>query len=136
MLEECRMVLPGIQALFGFQLIAVFSERFARVMGLAERLMHLAAIVFVAAAIAMIMAPAALHRRTDPHSVSQRYLEICSRLILASMVPLASAIVLETCLVANVLLQSPAASMACAGIVGAMFLAFWWGLPRAWRRRC
>ena len=29
-LEECRMVLPGIQALFGFQLIAVFNEGFAQ----------------------------------------------------------------------------------------------------------
>jgi hypothetical protein len=27
-IEEARMVLPGIQALFGFQLIAVFNERF------------------------------------------------------------------------------------------------------------
>jgi hypothetical protein len=27
-LEEARMVLPGIQALLGFQLIAVFSSRF------------------------------------------------------------------------------------------------------------
>jgi hypothetical protein len=34
LLEECRMVLPGIQALFGFQLIAVFNARFA------ERLDH------------------------------------------------------------------------------------------------
>lgn len=28
LLEECRMVLPGIQAIFGFQLIAVFNSRF------------------------------------------------------------------------------------------------------------
>jgi len=28
LLDECRMVLPGIQALFGFQLIAVFNDRF------------------------------------------------------------------------------------------------------------
>jgi hypothetical protein len=27
-LDEARMVIPGIQALFGFQLIAVFNERF------------------------------------------------------------------------------------------------------------
>jgi hypothetical protein len=26
--EEARMVLPGIQALFGFQLIAVFNQRY------------------------------------------------------------------------------------------------------------
>jgi hypothetical protein len=28
LLEECRMVLPGVQALFGFQLIAVFNRSF------------------------------------------------------------------------------------------------------------
>ena len=28
LLDECRMVLPGIQALFGFQLIAVFNSAF------------------------------------------------------------------------------------------------------------
>ena len=28
-LEEARMVLPGTQALFGFQTMAVFSDRFA-----------------------------------------------------------------------------------------------------------
>jgi hypothetical protein len=28
LLDECRMVLPGIQALFGFQLIAVFNSSF------------------------------------------------------------------------------------------------------------
>ena len=27
-IEEARMVLPGIQALFGFQFITVFNERF------------------------------------------------------------------------------------------------------------
>ena len=28
LLEECRMILPGLQALLGFQLIAVFSAAF------------------------------------------------------------------------------------------------------------
>ena len=28
LIEECRMVIPGIQALFGFQLIAVFNDGF------------------------------------------------------------------------------------------------------------
>src|SRR5690348_11517147 len=28
LLEECRTVLPGIQGLFGFQLVAVFSSHF------------------------------------------------------------------------------------------------------------
>jgi hypothetical protein len=58
--EEARMV--GIQALFGFQLIAVFNESFRRLdPGL--QLLHFAAIVLVALSIALIMTPAAYHRR-------------------------------------------------------------------------
>ena len=135
MLEECRMVLPGIQALFGFQLIAVFSEGFRHAIGHAGRILHMAAIVCVAVAIALVMAPAALHRRTDPRSISERYLATCSRLILASMLPLATAIVIETYLVAATLLQQRAPAIACAAGLGLVFAAFWWGLPHARRPR-
>ena len=37
LLEECRMVLPGIQALFGFQLITVFNSGFFELLSPAER---------------------------------------------------------------------------------------------------
>ena len=135
MLEECRMVLPGIQALFGFQLIVVFSEHFRDSIDAAGRMLHMAAIVFVAVAIALIMTPAALHRQTDPHSISERYLATCTRLILATMLPLASAIVLEAYLVADTLLQRRAPAIACAAGLGLVFAVFWWALPRAHRLR-
>ena len=45
LLEECRMVLPGIQALFGFQLIAVFNEGFSDKLTPGEQKLHLAAII-------------------------------------------------------------------------------------------
>ncbi|HEV2174687.1 MAG TPA: DUF6328 family protein [Nitrospira sp.] len=40
MLEECRMVLPGIQALFGFQLIVVFNSTFWAKLDQFEQLLH------------------------------------------------------------------------------------------------
>ena len=40
LLEECRMVLPGIQALFGFQLIAVLSDGFDDKLSPGERQLH------------------------------------------------------------------------------------------------
>ena len=135
MLEECRTVLPGIQTLFGFQLIVVFSEGFRNAIDGAGRMLHMAAIVFVAVAIALIMTPAALHRQTDPRSISERYLTTCSRLILASMLPLAAAIAIDTYLVAETLLQRRVAAIACAAGLGLVFAAFWWGLPRARRAR-
>ncbi len=44
LLEECRMVLPGIQALFGFQLIAVFNQGFGEKLTLGEQRLHIVAI--------------------------------------------------------------------------------------------
>ena len=40
-LEEARMVLPGIQALFGFQLVAVFNQRFSTDLTNSEQIVHL-----------------------------------------------------------------------------------------------
>src|SRR3954469_20072196 len=94
-LEECRMVLPGIQALFGFQLIAVFNDGFAEKLSAAEQYVHLAAIVLVVIAVALVMAPAAIHRFTSQREVSERYIWVASQLLLASMVPLALALCLD-----------------------------------------
>ena len=55
-IEESRMVLPGIQALFGFQLIATLNQGFHELSSSDQRL-HYAALVLVTLAIAMIMAP-------------------------------------------------------------------------------
>jgi len=41
-IEEARMVLPGIQALFGFQLVAVFNNRFETALSPSEQTLHLA----------------------------------------------------------------------------------------------
>src|SRR2546430_17174050 len=70
LLEECRMVLPGIQALFGFQLIAVFNSTFRERLSPTEQCFHLAAIGLVAIAVALVMAPAALHRQTNPQAAT------------------------------------------------------------------
>jgi Family of unknown function (DUF6328) len=71
LLEECRMVLPGIQALFGFQLIAVFNSTFRESLSPAEQYVHLAAIGLVVAAVALVMSPAALHSPNEPTSGKQ-----------------------------------------------------------------
>ena len=63
--EEARMVLPGIQALFGFQLIAVFNRPFFD-LGDSDRALHLASLILVGIAIGLVMAPAAHHRLTAP----------------------------------------------------------------------
>ena len=130
LLEECRMVLPGMQALFGFQLIAVFNTTFDERLSSGERLIHLTAIVLVTIAIALVMTPAALHRRTEPHAVSRRFIRISSRLLMASMTPLAVGICLDMYLVSRLIVGTRAVAAAIAASLLAVFIVLWVLLPR------
>ena len=49
-IEEARMVLPGIQALFGFQLVAIFNQRFPQI-PVQQQMLHYAALLLIAIAI-------------------------------------------------------------------------------------
>jgi hypothetical protein len=135
LLEECRTVVPGMQALFGFQLIAVFSTGFGEQLSSGERIIHLAAIVLVTIAIALVMAPAALHRQVEPMAVSQRFIRISTRLLMASLAPLAVGICLDVYLVALVIVGSRGIAASVAGFVLLVFVAAWVALPQASRRR-
>src|SRR5437773_11650263 len=103
LLEECRMVLPGIQALFGFQLVAVFNQRFEQI-SFADQLLHLAAVVLVVLSAALVMTPAAIHREVEPDV--EHFLRISSRLLLASMLFLALGISADFFIIAALICQS------------------------------
>ena len=133
LLEECRIVLPGIQALFGFQLAVVFSERFERILTHPQQVLHLLAMALVAVAIALIMTPAAYHRQAEPQRASDHFISLSTRLLLASMPPLAVAICLEFYLVAQVVLSGVAAWI--AGLLLGVFVLLWLALPHIARRR-
>ncbi len=122
-LEESRMVLPGLQALFGFQLIAVFNPRFDDVLRHPAQELHLAAVILTALAIALIMAPAAYHRQAERGLLSRYLADYASRLLAIAMAPLLTALAIEVSLVAFVILRNLAGSV----VIGAsLFLAFGW----------
>lgn len=128
-LDECRMVLPGIQALFGFQLVAVFNHGFEQ-LGYMEQTIHLAALALVAVAVALVMAPAAYHRQAEQHSVSERFIRLGSRLLLLSMFPLLAGICLDFYLIALRILRTPAVALLLTAAVFVIFAFLWFALPR------
>jgi hypothetical protein len=134
LLEECRMVLPGIQALFGFQLIAVFSQGFGQQLAPWQQKLHLASTLLVAVSIALVMAPASIHRRAERGYATERFLRVGSRLLLAAMMPLALGICLELFLVAAVVLHEVAVAAGLALLVLATFIALWIVYPSRFRR--
>jgi uncharacterized protein DUF6328 len=130
LLEECRMVLPGLQALFGFQLICVFTPGFTERLTSSEQRLHLLALALVAIAGALVMTPAAYHRQTRPREASARFLLLGSRLLLWAMVPLMIGIGLDFYLIARVILGARILSGVLAGVLVALFSVLWFGLPR------
>jgi len=129
LLDECRMVLPGIQALFGFQLIAVFSPGFEQKLDHAEQVAHLGAIALVAIAVAMIMTPAALHRKAGGRQVTARFIRLSTRLLVWSMFPLAISICIEFDLIARIIVGGSIVAF-LAGALLAVFILLWVVLPR------
>lgn len=128
-LEECRLVLPGMQALFGFQLIAVFNSGFSEKLSAAEQRVHLLAILCVVTAIALVMAPAVIHRSRERRSVSRGFVEVSSRLLMASMAPLALAITLDIYLIARVILGHAGPALLVAAGALLVFATLWAILP-------
>lgn len=129
-LEECRMVLPGLQALFGFQLIVVFNDRFAEKLSPLEQQLHLIALSLVAMATALVMTPAAYDRQTGLREVSERFLALASRLLLGAMTLLMLAIGLDFYVIARLILLNTGLSLLLACLLVGLFLTLWFLLPR------
>jgi hypothetical protein len=127
-IEEARMVLPGIQALFGFQLIAIFNQRFPQ-MPAAQQLLHYEALLLVGVAIGLIMAPAAYHRIVEQHSVSRFFVQLTSVMIAVSMLPLLTAISFEIYILGHLVLDNDQASFWIAIAIAAFLATLWYVMP-------
>ena len=132
--EEARMVLPGIQTLFGFQLIAVFNARFSE-LDTGDRVVHLSALMLIALAIALIMTPAAYHRISEQGRTSVYFTKLASTLIAAAMLPLLIGLSLDIYVVTRIAMDSrdvwPGALVASAAF--AVFVSLWIAFPY-WHR--
>ena len=127
--EEARMVLPGIQALFGFQLIAVFNQRYVE-LSAANRNLHLAALFLIGISAALIMTPAAYHRQAEPGQVSLFFISLASRLLAWAMLALALGICLDIYIVARLTPLNWLASATIAGGLLSIYLGAWFVFPR------
>ncbi len=128
-LEEARMILPGTQTLFGFQLIVPFNQRFHDHLSMLEQRLHLLAMALVAVAMAMLITPAVYHRRVEPESVSRQFISVATRLLTWSTRPLLVAICLDFYLVASLVTREPIVSVVLAVVLAAIFAALWLLLP-------
>jgi hypothetical protein len=83
-LTETRIILPGAQALLGFQLAMVLMEPFTQLRG-SVQLVHLVSLGFIALATIVLMAPAAYHRIVERGRDTERFQAFASKMVLLAL---------------------------------------------------
>jgi amino acid transporter len=127
LLQELRVVLPGVQVLLAFLLVAPFQPRFAQLPG-SLRNAFFASVACATLATALLIAPSAHHRLRWRARDKERLLRIGNQMALWGTVFLAAAIVLAVYVVTNVLYVSQLALLT-AGVAVVVFGWIWYGLP-------
>src|SRR4029078_12967774 len=87
-LTETRVVLPGAQALLGFQFAGILMESFDKLPA-SSKYVHLASLALIALSTILLVTPAAYHRIVERGKETERFRRFASRMLLAAMVPLA-----------------------------------------------
>ncbi|MFP4165279.1 MAG: DUF6328 family protein [Chitinispirillaceae bacterium] len=135
LLQESRMILPGLQVLFGFQLIVVFNGNFYEFLSYPEQILHVIAMGLVAVAITLVIAPAAFLHYQGERMISDRFINMSSWLMSGGMVPLSIAVVIEFYLVIRVVINIAWVSFVSAAVLAILTVFFWFLLPRIHARR-
>ena len=133
MLTETRVVLPGAQAMLGFQFVVTMTKAFAE-MPTFVRMVHFAALGLVALAIMLLITPAAVHRITFRGLDVERAHDIGSTLVSVAMVPLALGLSADFFVASYKMLGDIQPAGVAAAIVLAALLGLWYALPLVLRR--
>ncbi|GBQ27544.1 hypothetical protein HLH34_10255 [Gluconacetobacter azotocaptans] len=128
MLTEARVILPGAQALLGFQLAIVLTAAFEKLPVL-SRLMHGGALFCVALAVILLVMPAALHRIVWAGQDSERFVHLGGNITATALVPLALGLTGDSYVVAARIVGSGTAGTLVATAVAAILFGLWFAWP-------
>jgi predicted membrane channel-forming protein YqfA (hemolysin III family) len=127
LLQELRVAQAGVQFLFGFLLAVAFTEHYARASGF-EQVVHLVAVVFATASVALLTAPAAWHRLLFRQGQRRQILRVANVLMVAGLACLAVAMTATVLLLFKVVAGTAIATV-FAVLFAALFGVLWFVLP-------
>ncbi len=125
-LTEARVVLPGAQALLGFQFVTTLMESFEKLPA-SSKYVHLVSLSLVAVSIVLLMTPAAYHRIVEEGEETEHFHRFASRVLIAAMVPLALGMCGGFFIVMRKIVVSSTASIVAAAMMLVFFYGLWFG---------
>ena len=133
-LTEARVVLPGAQALLGFQFVTVLTDAFDKLEP-SSRYLHLAALGCVALSVVLLLAPATYHRIVERGEETEHFHRFASAMVLAAVVPLALGITGDLFVVARRITHHVTLATVLAGASLALMFGLWFGFTGVLRLR-
>lgn len=127
LLNELRVVLPGVQVLFAFLLILPFQVGFERATD-SERLVYFVALVSSATAGVLLIAPSVYHRINFRRKVKEQMLFDANRMLIASTFFIAIGIVCSLYVITE-LLFGVVAGLVMVAISVTIFGVLWYAFP-------
>ena len=133
-LMEVRVVLPGAQALLGFQLAAMLTDAFVD-LPRSSQYVHLVSLGLLAITIVLLMAPAAFHRIVEAGEDTERLHRFSTAMVLAALVPLGLGLAGDFYVVTAKVLNAPETALALSAVSLVFFFGLWFGMTLAIRAR-
>jgi len=132
MLTEARVILPGAQALLGFQFVVTMTKAFAALRHL-DRNIHFFALGAVTLSIMFLITPAAIHRIAFGGRDVSHFHRIGSLFVTSALIPLAVGVAGDFYVASTKIIESR--SLAATGALCAFLLlaVLWYGIPLALR---
>ena len=132
LLTEARVILPGAQALLGFDLVVTLMKAFDT-LPLEARVAHFVALACVTVAVMLLISPAAIHRLGFAGDTDERFLRIGSIIVSVALIPLALGIASDVYVATLRLAERPVASYAAAAATFLVLFALWYVVPLSMR---
>ena len=132
LLQELRIVLPGVQVLFAFLLTVPFAQRFTELTAL-QRGVFFATLLCTAVATALLIAPSAHHRLLWRRGAREHRLRSGNFLTILGLIFLGPAMVGVIFVIAD-LMFGLVEAVAVTALMAVSFVGLWFVLPPWYRR--
>jgi hypothetical protein len=126
LLNELRVVMPGVQVLFGFLLTVPFQARFTDVTDF-QKIVYFVTLLLTAASAAFLMGVSAFHRLTFRHHQKPYLVHLGTRQMIVGLVLLALAMNGALLLLTDTLFEAPTVVVTVT-LSSALFVWLWFGL--------
>jgi hypothetical protein len=128
-LTEARVVLPGVQALLGFQLATILMDGFDK-LPQSSKYIHLMSLILMGLCVILLMTPAAFHRIVERGEDTERFHRFASVTLLVTMITLPLGICGDLFVVLRKVTGSVSLSIGIALLTLVFFYGLWFGYPQ------